>query len=533
MPSVIFAAWDPLGWLHELGWYRAWMRAEWFQSFRPTWERYQLDWALVGLALLAALLLLWWLVRRLRPRNGWFGGDVLDARKSGRQTAEHLLAQGELVLAAQAFDQAGEPARAIEAFLAAGAHARAAEVAERCGQHAQAAELYHQARDEASSVRMLVLAGQVDQAVEQLVAAGQSPDAAALLLQAGRKVEAARLLDRVGLHTRAAELFREAGEPMAAADALLALVAASHAGFTQEEQDMMLEGAAALQRAGRQRESAELLLGAGQWGEAARRLEKLGEPARAAAAWEKAGDLLHAASLCPDPGRRLELLERAKRQGQSVPEATWTAALTAAGRPDEAAARLLAAGDLDAAVTAHRATGNLSEAAQLLARAGRHLEAGTAFESAADLDAAQEQYLLAGQKEAAARVAERGGRCLEAGRLWLELGQLPRAVAALQRVTPEDPRLREAQLLLAEAFEGLGDARMARHTYERLLSGQSVGRETLEAHYRYACFLSDTGLPADQELARRFFQDLLAIDYGYRDVRSRLDRLERRGVPTT
>jgi hypothetical protein len=60
-----------------------------------------------------------------------------------------------------------------------------------------------------------------------------------------------------------------------------------------------------------------------------------------------------------------------------------------------------------------------------------------------------------------------------------------------------------------------------------------VGRETLEPHYRYACFLSGTGVPADLELARRLFQDLLAVDYGFRDVRARLQRLERMDVPAT
>jgi tetratricopeptide (TPR) repeat protein len=527
MPWSLPLSWEALGWLHELGWYRAMLRAEWFQPIRPIWERYHLDWALVGLTALLGLVLLWRLARLLRPRRAGSG----NPRKLALETAEHMLARGELSLAAAAFQQAGEIERASQILEAAGAHAQAGELAESRGDLERAARLYEQAKDEAGRLRVLVKAGRVDEAVSSLGAAGRLPDAAGLLLREGRPLEAARLYEQAGLFTRAAEVYRDAGEGLRAAEALLKLMGSSSAGFTQDEVDMLVEGAAALQRAGRFKDSAEMLVAAGEFAGAAQRFETLGDRERAADCHERDGRLARAAALCEDPRRRLELLERMRREGLAVSEQDWTAALAAAGRHDRAAAALKARGDVLGAAEALGRGGDLAGAGVLLAGAGRPLEAARAFEEAGDPAAAQEQFLRAGDRPEAARMALQAGRALEAGALFFELGDMARAVEALQRVPPGDARLPEALSLLARAFAALGDESMARRTHARAVDGLELGPGRLEPFYEQAVFLMDAGRPADQAQALELFVRILEVDYGFRDARERLQTLERKRAP--
>ena len=58
--AMLGVAWDPLGWLHDWGWYQDLLRADWFAPLRPYWIRFRLDWVVAGLILLFSL----WLVRK-------------------------------------------------------------------------------------------------------------------------------------------------------------------------------------------------------------------------------------------------------------------------------------------------------------------------------------------------------------------------------------------------------------------------------------------------------------------------------------
>ncbi len=522
LPAVTIG-WDPLGWVHDMEWYRELLRADWFQPIRPVWVRYHLDWVAAGLLLLILVLVMRALWRRRRFRRR--APDGRRSRKLSRKAAEHYAATGEPMLAVEAYRRAGDDEAALQLLVEQRAWALAAALAEEMGQPERAIGWYMQAKDTGGAVQMLVGCDRIDEAADLLRAEDRTVDAANLYLEKGQPVRAAWLFREVGLFAKAAAVFFEQGEQIQAAECLLQLMNETQGEPTEDESELLLQGAASLQQAGRTLESAHMLRVAGEFEGAARRYEQLDERAAAAACYRQLGKLRRALALTDAPQERLQLIQHMRAQGLPVDERELAAAMRAAGQHDQAAEKLLELGDVDAAVTANLDSGNLAEAAALLAEAGRHAEAGRIFERGGDLLAAREQHLLAGDRLAAAEAALRADLPFEAGRDFLAAGALERAIDALQRVETDHVEQRTAASLLGQAFAGLGDVAMARRMHERAVAGLDIERERLELFYQLARFLEATGEPADRDRAARLYADMLAVHYGFRDVKQRRDRL--------
>lgn len=522
--AVICLGWDPLGWVHEMDWYRDMLRAEWFQGIKPAWIRYRLDLVLVGVLLVILILVVFKIVRR-RQRRPRRRSSERRSKALARKSAEHYLATGEPMMAVDAFLAAGDPDAAMEILVAQQAYARAGALAEELERFEQAAEYFMQAKDSGGAVRALIAAGKIDAAVDIFRAEDRVVDGAELYLKSGETLKAAWLFREVGLYGKAATVFGEAGELLLAAECLQQLMAEAHSGFTQDEAEQLLQGAATLHKAGRSLESAEMLEAAGEFEGAGLRYEEVGEKQRAAACFEKVGKLRRAAAVTDDPERRLLLLEKLRRQGDHVDDREMAAALSAAGSHGRAADAFQAMGDTDAAVQECLDSGNLADAAALLAERGRHAEAATAFVEAGDLRAAREQLILAGDREAAADVAYRAGTFFEAGQDFYDLGEIERAVEALQQVEADHAEYRNASSLLGQAFDRLGDKDMGLRMHRRAVEGLTLNRDNLYLFYHLARFMEGTGDATDLERAKEIYADILAVHYTYEDVKQRHDQI--------
>ncbi len=520
----ICVGWDPLGWLHEMDWYRDMLRAEWFEGIRPAWIRYRLDLVLAGVLLVILILVVFRFVRRRRRRPSR-RSSAKRSKALARKSAEHYLATGEPMMAVDAFLAAGDPDAALEILVAQQAYARAGAVAEELGRFEQAAEFYMQAKDSGGAVRALTAAGKIDAAVDVFRAEDRVVDGAELYLKSDQPLKAAWLFREVGLYGKAAAVFGEAGELLLAAECLQQLMAEANSGFTEDEAEQLLQGAATLHKAGRSLESAEMLEAAGEFEGAAVRYEEVGEKQRAAACFEKVGKLRRAAAVTDDPDRRVLLLEKMRRQGEPVDDREMAEALSAAGSHGRAADAFQAMGDTDAAVQECLDSGNLADAAALLAERGRHAEAANTFLEAGDLRAAREQFILAGDRQAAADTAFRAGMFFDAGQDFYNLGDLERAVEALQQVEADHEQFRTASSLLGQAFDRLGDVDMGLRMHRRAVEGLSMDRDNLALFYHLARFLEGTGDEANLKRAKEIYADILAVHYTYGDVKQRHDQI--------
>lgn len=519
----LLAGWDPLGWVHDMDWYRAMLDAPWFRPVRPVWIRYRLDLVAAVLLLLLVLLIVWKIVAGVR-RRGAYGKGQSNPLRAARQ---HLK-DGEKRLAAESFRQGGKLERAFELFVEEESWHDAARVAEELGRHEQAAELFRRGHDPGGELEMWRRAGRLDRAEAIYRQLGQPADAARMYEQAGEIRRAAEVYREIGLEFKAAALLESAGERLEAAELLLA-IAGEAGSYTTEEIAQLERAARRLAKDKRHLDAGRLLRLAGKWEPAAGAFEKAGQPADAAACFEQAGHLQRAADLYREVGDEQALyrvVKRIRQDGGVVEPKEWARLLRAAGFHQKASEVYRELGDVDAAVETSLQGQQPHEAAELLAERGEHAEAARLFLEAGDPAAAREQYLAAADRTGAARAAMVAGAYFEAGVDFLATGDNARTVDALQRVEEKHPRYREASSHLAQAFDRLGDRQMARRMHERAVDGQSVHQDNLELFYQLARFLEEADTPADRKRAQDLYADILAVQYTYRDTKRRHDDIK-------
>ena len=520
----ILIAFDLHRQLLEFGLYRQLMDAGWFSSVKSIWIEYNLAWVVLGLLVLAVLLFIRGMIRAAWRRPLSHRAD----RSLDMQQAKALAAQGETLLAAEAYERAGKFGKALEIYELEHRWSAAARAAEQLGDLDKACDYFDRAKDSNGVVRVLCALGRHLDAARRCREDERLVDGATLLLESGLKEEAAVYFGEAGLFAKSATLFRELGDKTRFVEALLNLIHQTHAGFTDDESAQLQEGAAALCKMGRLSESAMMLEASGELEGAACRFEEAGELDQARRCYADAGLFRRALKVCDDPQARLELLHQAREAGEKVNDKEIADAMQAAGQLSQAAVKMQEMGDLDGAVRASLAAGDLGEAANLLAGQGLHGQAADVFVEAGDLRSAQEQFLAAGDRVAAAKVAEQAGDWVRAGEMHFEMEDFARAVDLLQRVEPDHVDAGRVASLLARAFSSLGDAGMAQRMHDRATADLEMTRENLALFYHHARFLEGTGEGLDVSRAQAIYGEILEIQYSYEDVKARHDALGER-----
>lgn len=515
---VLLAGWEPLEFIHDMGWYRSMLRAHWFRHIRPYWLNYHLDWVAAALLLLLLLLLLRALLRGLLPKRS---GSRLAAR-AARQYEKN----GEQELAASAWLRAERPRRAYRIYLRQGKLHQAAELAEQLGEIDKAIEHLTEAGDLSGAAGVAERSGRLEQAAE-------------LHLRRSEPLAAARLFEKLDQQRRAAECYREAqtwrraasaffaaGDESEAIKALLELVSWSGDEVTEEEAVLFERAAKLCEKEQRYDEAGHLYRAAGRFQLAANAFLAAGDKLPAARLLEKSGESARAAALYRELDRQddwLRLSEQASRgAGDPLEKARL---LEEAGKSIEAAAAYLKAGKRDQAMRLYLQH-DPAEAGRLLAGAGRHLEAARAYLQGADPAAAHEQARLAGDLQLAAQAAEQAGMHLEAALALMELGEMTRAAGHLQQVPEDDPRYRDAASLLAGALWQLGEKELALKTAERSTAGLEPSAANLEIFYRQARILEQAGNEAALRRAVEIYENIVAVRIDFRDARERRAKLK-------
>jgi len=203
------------------------------------------------------------------------------------------------------------------------------------------------------------------------------------------------------------------------------------------------------------------------------------------------------------------------------------------GLVKEAAAYAEKAGDLMQAATMFQEEGDFAKAGDLFFQAGFYAEAAENFSLVNDVARAAEaheragNYLQAAQayervgsdKEKLATLYEKGEDHYPAGKLFVKLGQLDRALNALQQVNPDSTNYTSASLLVGMIFLKRGLVDLAREKFLKIIDNQPVGKSNLEPYYFLALCHGRVG---EAEKAKAIFAKILAEDYNFRDVRKRL-----------
>ncbi len=523
------AAWDPLGWLQDLGWYRELLRADWFAPLRPYWLRYRLDWVVGGLILLFSLLLLRKLFRAMRGRNRL--SRKMPPPASVASVARDLARKGEVELAAETYLGAGKTEKALELFLSIPNYARAAAAQEKLGKLDQAMDLFERAGDTSAALRLAVMAGQLDRAAMYHRQRGTFAQAAQMYLDAGQAESAADLFAEAGLLMGAAAALAGIGKHLEAAEHLLAYMKASANDLGTAEDGLVQRCCKALMQADRPRDAA-LLYQAGQWyARAAEQFLAAGDEKQAAVCFEKEENWASATALYRHLGDRknwIRTLEKVRDTSDTIGDLEWVQALEEAGMTDRAADCCRRLGLVDAAIECYQQAGRPASAAELLAENGRHVEACRLYLQTGEPLAAREQAQAAGDKLLAAQSAFEAGMFFEAGQEFYTAGDFGWAIEALQKVEDSHPETRVAASLLGQAFQQMGDAEMSLRMHSRAVEGLDIGRSNLELFYRLARFLEKVPDQQERARARQIYGDILAADYAFRDTKSRLRHLDQR-----
>lgn len=235
--------------------------------------------------------------------------------------------------------------------------------------------------------------------------------------------------------------------------------------------------------------AAEMYAKAGKYANAAALAEQLNNLEEAGEYYELAGDLEKAA----ESFEAVNLLERAAQ------------CYDKAGHKTRASGLLAGLGDKIRAAELQLETGDFVKAGQLYHQAGAAKEASDAFERAL---------------EARTLTPEAG---LTLAGLYLASERLDDVIKLLQPFRSDTDHKRDVAEMLARAFVGKGQFDVAIDHYKEALAGKEDDvAGNMETFYGFATAYEQAGLYAE---ARVLFRKLLLVDYYYKDVTGRIERI--------
>jgi eukaryotic-like serine/threonine-protein kinase len=163
-------------------------------------------------------------------------------------------------------------------------------------------------------------------------------------------------------------------------------------------------------------------------------------------------------------------------------------------------------------------------ASEVFLSASDERKAATALEQAKRHEEAAALYRKLGEFATAARLLEEAGEFYQAGVLYHKLGRLNETIESLQRVESQSQNYFHASVMLGKVFVEQGMLDAAKERYKKLLSKREVGPETLEPYYHLAMIFEHD---KESSNALKIYDKILAEDYNYKDVRSRVERLKK------
>lgn len=457
-------------------------------------------------------------------------------RRRAEKEAETLAKAGRLREAAEVLIECGRLDRAVETLVAAEEFVRAAEVRHDQNRLEEAAELFERA-------------GRFESAGTIYAQQSDFARGAAAFVRAGRFSVAAEMFEKLGDHRKAADAWAQVGFHRHAAQAYVRCrdwekAAASLEEVIAEEGQRLGGG----QDVRKQRELRTLILQAGKLFEQADRLDRaeavLERGGCTLAAAEVALRLEHfakAATLFQSAGQPLRAAEALERMGERREAARLRGECHRDRGEDEEAARWLgesgdyvAAGDLlrkleryGEAASCYERHGDAAAAAEMFRLAGDSLRAAQAFEKADLLREAAACCSDAGEFVREAGLLARAGEHLAAGEIYHREGLDDEAIKVLQRVEPGQRGFGPASALLGSIFRARGMHSLSIKKLRQAIGDSALSRENIDAYYALA---NGHELTEDWDEAVEIYEKILAFDYHYVDVETRLAAARARAV---
>ncbi len=261
----------------------------------------------------------------------------------------------------------------------------------------------------------------------------------------------------------------------------------------------------------------------------------------AAACFEKGGDLTSAASLFESDGNLQKAAELYQETGDYLKAADLSSKL---GEQSKTAELYEEAGEFAKAAEVYEEVGVLEKAAECFSKAEIHdrageiyasvekpLEAAQSFERANRFGKAGALFTQAGKTDEAVSAYERDLERQTAGPetyynlgiLYQERKEIDKAIRLFQHISSEQEYRTRTLERLAECFLDKQMYALAIDRYSECLGEErQVTPENIQVHY---------GLAYANEMAGNYpqtveiFQRILAVDYSYKDVHSRLERV--------
>ncbi len=495
------------------------------------------DFLPILVVLLLVLILLPRLIQKLKDTGALdqvvdkIGGEKLRMIQFERQIAQ-LKKHGDLLGAAQLYEDAEWYPEAIDLYLEAEEHVAAGALYEKLEQWDHAAEMYAQANDWKRAANIFAEMGKPGKAAQLYEEHGQKIDAAKLYFDAGQFSRSAELYEDVSYFPQAAKSYENLGEHIRAAENYEKHWTATTSfgggglisGSSSDRQSKVAERAGELyekggdldkaadiySRAGLSEKAAILAARTGRFADAAEMLLKEEKLEEAAQMFDKAGNVQKAALLRG---------EVAFHQGDSQ---TAAQEFLKGGDPLRAAELFESAGDLASAANCYEQSDSPVQAANVYLRADMKEEAAGMFERGHDFRAAARLFEQTGHNERASNLYEKAELYYEAGKIACDLGDNERGIQLLQRIDPESENYEAATLILSRLFIEKDMASLAVEKLARVLGDRSISTSTLELFYYLG--RAYEGLGKSNE-ALSTYKKVMAERYGYEDVEQRIAQL--------
>ncbi|MBS2033128.1 MAG: cyclic nucleotide-binding domain-containing protein [Deltaproteobacteria bacterium] len=407
-------------------------------------------------------------------------------------------ADGQLGDAAVLFERAGDTEHAIATYKKAGNVDRAAVLLDSTGrgkeaaallasvgQFEKAALLYEKTKDYAKAAAALLRANHRERAAAMYERAENFEDAAKIYQSLGNHRKAMQLYGQAGNEAKVSELQAqvqpEPGAEQQAAQGVMAHMDVAASGYVDSAR--LVEGIAALLRAGRQQDAAKVY-------ETCQ--EDIGYNIIAAVAGDPPTELKAAEMffLAKDYGKAGQLLENHEEY--------------------ERAGMVYERGD------------DFYMAGEMYVRAGNKAKAAEMFEKHGDYQHAAEFYLAVNNFEKAAENFERSVNHFVAGKLYFRMNKMNKSIQLLQKVQKSESQYFEAARIIGEILSANGYLDLAVKKYMEVVQSAELTKDTAPVFYNLGKTLEQRGESAQ---ALGLYQKLAGWQFDYEDVAARIKAL--------
>lgn len=451
--------------------------------------------------------------------------DKRVAKKVIKQAAAlkkqgEILEAGDLLWNHELYDEAAE------VFVEAGEFVRAAEIRHDQNRFLDSAKLHLEGENYEAAGSIFGQQEEWSQAAECYLKCGHKSVAAEMFEKAGDYRKAAHCYRETDFLRHAAAMYVKCKDWQLAADCLESVFVDEGGGASLDpkkaaDMEKLVRQAGKLFLKAEQPDKAlEIFVRGGCSAEAGEVSAMLGDHEAAASHYRQAGDVEKAAEALRQSGNEQGA---ARILGQHLRDA---------GENERAAALLEEAGDhmeagdlyrnlehYEKAAVCYEAQNGFAAAAEMYQMAGDRDRAGVAFERAGRFTEAAECFALAGNAAREAELLGQAGDFLRSGDIYHREGMDEEAIAVLQKVPQEDEDFARAAAILGDVFAARGQLSIAITKLQQAIGDTELTRENVDGYFKLGVIYQEDGKARE---AVEIFEKVMAFDYHYRDVESRL-----------